>query len=185
MKPTYDITASVGTPMDQSFSTLAKFPKMKILVIDDQPANVALLESILNESGFTRVKTITDSRLAIETYKTFQPDLIMLDLMMPYVDGFAILDSLCSDRSEIFLPVIVLTADVNDESKLRALKTGASDFLIKPFNHLEAVLRINNLLETRTLHLQLDNLRAAFEESVRERTLELRDAKLELERSRT
>jgi DNA-binding response OmpR family regulator len=155
--------------------------KMKILIIDDEPSNVALLEGILAVSGFANVKTLTDSRLAIETCKTFQPDLILLDLMMPHVDGLTILTTLRSELGEIFLPVIVLTADVNEDTRFRALRASANDFLLKPFDQTEVLLRISNLLESRRLHLLLDNQRAAFEEAVRSRTTELREALAELE----
>lgn len=154
---------------------------MKILVVDDEPSNVALLEGMLAVSGFSSVKTLTDSRLAIETCKTFQPDLILLDLMMPHVDGLTILTTLRSELGEIFLPVIVLTADVNEDTKFRVLRASANDFLLKPFDQTEVLLRISNLLESRRLHLLLDNQRAAFEEAVRSRTTELRDALAELE----
>ena len=156
---------------------------MKILVIDDEPVNVALLEGILADSGYTRVQSITDSRLAFETRKTFQPDLILLDLMMPHLDGFAVLETLRADESEILLPVIVLTADANEETKLRSLRAGATDFLLKPFDQIEVLLRIGNLLEMRRLHIQLDNQRAAFEDAVRTRTAELREAQSALEKT--
>ena len=156
-----------------------QYARMKILVIDDEPANVALLEDMLDEAGFTRVTSITDSRLAINTCNTIRPDLILLDLMMPYLDGFALLESLRADGDEIFLPVIVLTADMNEETKQRALSAGATDFLLKPFDHLEVLLRIANLLEMRRLHVQLDNQRAAFEDALRTRSLELREATLQ------
>ena len=152
--------------------------RMKILVIDDEPANVALLEAMLDDAGFTRVASITDSRLALDTCNTFRPDLIVLDLMMPYLDGFAVLDLLRAESDEIFLPVIVITADMNEETKQRALSAGATDFLLKPFDHLEVLLRIANLLEMRRLHVQLDNQRAAYEDALRARSLELREAKL-------
>jgi DNA-binding response OmpR family regulator len=155
--------------------------KMKILIIDDEPSNVALLEGILAVSGFASVKTLTDSRLAIETCKTFQPDLVLLDLMMPHVDGLTILTTLRSELGEVFLPVIVLTADVNEDTKFRALRASANDFLLKPFDQTEVLIRISNLLESRRLHLLLDNQRAAFEEAVRSRTTELREALAELE----
>ena len=170
-----------STPM---FTTTSKFAKMKILVIDDEPANVALLEGTLADNGYSRVKSVTDSRLAVETHKTFQPDLVMLDLMMPHVDGFAILESLRSETDEIFLPIIVLTADATEETKLRALRAGATDFLLKPFDQIEVLLRIGNLLETRHLHIQLDIQRAAFEDAVQARTAELRDALLELKKTK-
>ena len=155
---------------------LAQHARMRILVIDDEPANVALLEEILSEAGYTRVQAITDSRTALETCSSFEPDLVLLDLMMPHVDGFTILDSLRSTPTELFLPIVVLTADANEQTKRRALRAGATDFLLKPFDHLEVVLRIGNLLETRRLHRQLDNQRAAFEEALRNRSVELREA---------
>lgn len=149
---------------------------MKILIVDDEPTNVALLEDMLSEAGYTRFKSLTDSRLALETCNTFDPDLILLDLMMPHVDGFAILEKMRASGSDIFLPIIVLTADVNEETKRRALSAGATEFLVKPFDQLEVLLRIANALETRRLHVLLDNQRAAFEEAVRERMLELRQS---------
>ena len=148
--------------------------KMKILVVDDEPVNVALLQEILIENGYTRLESVTDSKLAFNTCKNFQPDLILLDLMMPPPDGFAILDSLRTESDESFLPVVVLTADTNEETKRRALGAGATDFLLKPFDHTEVALRIRNLLKSRRAHLLLDNQRAALEEAVRERTAELR-----------
>jgi putative two-component system response regulator len=161
----------------------ALFSKMKIVAIDDEPANVALLEAMLADGGFTRVKTVTDSRLAMETCLAFEPDLVFLDLMMPHVDGFTILESLRAAAGEAFLPVIVLTADANESTKLRALRAGATDFLLKPFDQLEVLLRMCNLLETRRLHLQLDTQLAAYADAVRDRTSELREAQLQLEKA--
>lgn len=152
-----------------------RFSKMKLLVIDDEPVNVALLEDMLAEAGFTHVKSITDSRLALDACFDFAPDLVLLDLTMPHVDGFAILQSLRSHYAQEFLPVIVLTADANEQARRRALGAGATDFLLKPFDHLEVLLRIANLLEMRRLHVQLDTQRAAFEDAVRARSLELRE----------
>jgi DNA-binding response OmpR family regulator len=157
------------------------FGKMRILIIDDEPLNVALLADMLAEAGYKQVRSVTDSRLALETCGTFAPDLILLDLMMPHVDGLTILHSLRSSGSEVFLPVIVLTADANEETKRAALGAGATDFLLKPLDHLEVLLRIANLLEMRRLHVQLDTQRAALEDALRERSLELREAHLHLE----
>ncbi|MFN2622954.1 MAG: response regulator [Chthoniobacterales bacterium] len=168
-------------PIDQRWlPNGALYSKMKIVVIDDEPANVALLEMMLAEGGYTRVKTVTDSRLAMGTCIVFEPDLVLLDLMMPHVDGFTILESLRAAAGESFLPVIVLTADANETTKLRALRAGATDFLLKPFDQLEVLLRMNNLLETRRLHLQLDMQVAAYADAVRERTSELREAQTQL-----
>jgi DNA-binding response OmpR family regulator len=160
----------------------ALYSKMKILVIDDEPANVALLEAMLADAGYSRIKSLTDSRLAMETCLSFDPDLVLLDLMMPHVDGFTILESLREAAAEAFLPVVVLTADSTEATKIRALRAGATDFLLKPFDQLEVLLRMNNLLETRRLHLQLDMQVAAYADAVRERTSELREAQTLLEK---
>ena len=156
--------------------------KMKILIIDDEPLNVALLEALLSESGYTRVKAITDSRMALETIREYQPDLILLDLMMPVPDGFAIMEALRGPAGQSFLPIIVLTADATQETKRRALHAGATDFLLKPFDHLEVALRIANVLETRRLHLALDLRSAALEDAVLARTLEVREMQARLEK---
>jgi len=156
-------------------SDLAAYAKMKILIVDDEPANVALLEDMLGEQGYTHLKSTTDSRRVSELCREFDPDLILLDLFMPYLDGFSVLDSLRAERSEVYLPIIVLTADVNEETKRRALHCGATDFLNKPLDHIEVLLRIRNLLETRRIHQLLDTRRAALEEAIQARTSELHD----------
>ena len=170
--------------LNQWYDDSAELAKMKILVIDDEPVNAALLEEILIESGYSRVRSVTDSKLALDTYKSFQPDLILLDLMMPPPDGFALLDSLSAEGEESFLPIVVLTADTNEETKWRALNAGATDFLLKPFDHAEVTLRIRTLLKSRWAHLLLDNQRAALEDAVRERTAELRATIADLKRTR-
>src|SRR4051812_29524364 len=98
----------------------ALYSKMKILAIDDEPANVALLEAMLLDGGYSRVKTLTDSRLAMETCPSFDPDLVLLDLMMPHVDGFTILEPTREAAPETFPPVIAPTADADEGTKLRA-----------------------------------------------------------------
>ena len=155
--------------------------RMKILVIDDDRMTVTLLEQLLHRHGYSRVMGIIDSREALETYAAFDPDLILLDLIMPEVDGFAVLEALRSGASETFLPIVVLTADVSEEAKERALEAGATDFLVKPVSQTEALLRIRNLLETRRLHVLLENQRSALEEAVRQRTAELRGTIAELQ----
>jgi len=158
------------------------YVKMRILIVDDEPANVALLEDVLSDQGYVRVKSTSDSREVIELCNEFDPDLILLDLFMPHVDGFTILEALRGDRTEVFLPIIVLTADVNEETKLRALNLGATDFLNKPLGHIEVLLRIRNMLETRRIHQLLDNRRAALEDTIAARTSELHAAQAELDK---
>jgi PleD family two-component response regulator len=155
--------------------------KMKILVVDDDRMTVTLLEQLLRRKGYCCVLGITESRNTLDTCTNFDPDLILLDLIMPEMDGFAILEALRSDAPETFLPIVVLTADITEEAKARALEAGATDFLVKPVSQTEALLRIRNLLETRRLHLVLENQRAALEEAVRERTSELRSTIAELQ----
>jgi DNA-binding response OmpR family regulator len=158
--------------------------RMKILIVDDEPVNVAVLEDILKDSGYTRIRSLTDSRKVVETCAEYEPDLILLDLMMPYVDGFSILESIRSSNvMGGFLPVLILTADMSQETKRRALRCGATDFLLKPFDQIEVLLRIHNLLQWRNSHLHLDNQRAALEEAVRERTEQLRTTIAELQKA--
>jgi len=150
---------------------------MKILIIDDERMSVAMLEQLLKAKGYSRVLGLTDPRETLETCASFNPDLILLDLIMPNPDGYAVLEMLrSSETSESFLPIVVLTADTSEEAKERALEAGATDFLVKPVSRTEALLRIRNLLETRRLHVILENQRSALEEAVRQRTVELRAA---------
>jgi PAS domain S-box-containing protein len=146
----------------------------RILIVDDQESNIALLESVLAREGYTDLKSITDSRKVSALFESFQPDLILLDLRMPHLDGFAVMEQL-RERivAEEYLPILVLTADITPETKLRALAVGARDFLTKPVEVAEVSLRIRNLLETRYLHLQQKQQNNILEEKIQERTAEL------------
>ncbi len=157
---------------------------MKILIVDDEQVSADLLHRWLVHHGYKHVQVVTDSRLALETCDQFDPDLILLDLIMPNPDGLAILEELRSgDAGETFLPVVVLTADPSEKAKRDALEAGATDFLHKPLDQTEALLRIHNLLHSRRAHLLLDNRRAAFEGAIRECTIELRALRGELQSS--
>ena len=128
----------------------------RVLIIDDQPANLRLLEDLFIGEGLTQVVGTTDARTALGLYNAFDPDLIVLDLMMPELDGYALLEQLKRRGDPYdFRPVLVITADATVEAKLRALALGAKDFLTKPFDTLEAMLRVWNLLETRVLYKRL------------------------------
>jgi putative two-component system response regulator len=128
----------------------------RILVVDDERVNVVLLERILEQDGYRNVKSVTDPTQAVALYDQFEPDLVLLDLHMPKLDGFAVME-LLSQRisSDTFLPILILTADIRPEIKRRALAAGAKDFVTKPFDRTEVLLRIQNLLETRFLHLRV------------------------------
>lgn len=128
----------------------------KILVIDDAEANLKLLEDLLEKEGFQQIVSTADPTHALDLFKAFQPDLILLDLMMPELDGYALLEifSRHIPRNE-YLPILVLTADATIGAKRKALALGAKDFLTKPFDTIEAMLRVWNLLETRALYRHL------------------------------
>jgi putative two-component system response regulator len=153
----------------------------RILIVDDQPTNVALLEGILEEDEFTLYRSVTDSREALPAFLDYLPDLILLDLQMPYIDGFEVMKQLrACIAPENFLPILVLTADITPEAKRRALTEGAMDFLTKPFDASEVVLRMRNLLQTRSLHLQLQEQNQLLDQKVRERTAELEATQVEI-----
>lgn len=131
----------------------------KILVIDDADANLRLLEDLLAREGFHQVISTADSTRAIDLFTAFEPDLILLDLMMPELDGYAVLEILSRHiPKDEYLPVLVLTADATIAARRKALALGAKDFLTKPFDTIEAMLRVWNLLETRILYRQLKSL---------------------------
>jgi PleD family two-component response regulator len=131
----------------------------KILIVDDAEANLKLLEDLLTREGFHQIISTTDSTRALDLFIAFQPDLILLDLMMPELDGYAVLEILSRHiPKDEYLPVLVLTADATIVAKRKALALGAKDFLTKPFDTIEAMLRVWNLLETRILYSQLKAL---------------------------
>lgn len=130
-----------------------------ILLIDDADSNLRLLEELLHREGFNNVLSSADSTKAMDLFNAFEPDLILLDLMMPQLDGYMVLEQLRKRvPKDEYLPVLVLTADATIAAKRKALALGAKDFLTKPFDHLEAMLRVWNLLETRMLYRHLKQL---------------------------
>jgi len=157
------------------------FHAAKILIVDDESSNVRLLERLLQKEGYTDVVSTVDSREAVSLYLDFQPDLLLLDLMMPHADGFQVMERLgLLIPWGTYFPILVLTADITVQARQRALEAGAKDFLTKPFDHTEALQRIHNLIEARFFHLLLQNQNLLLEDKVRERTQELREAHLEV-----
>jgi putative two-component system response regulator len=153
----------------------------RILVVDDEEQNVRVLERILERAGFTDVRSTTDPFRVPSLYATFQPDLVLLDLHMPKRDGFGVLEDLAPFiANERYLPVLMLTGDPSADAKLRALRLGAKDFLTKPFDFDEVLLRIRNLLETRFVYQSIAEQNAELERRVRERTRALEEAELEV-----
>ncbi len=151
-----------------------------ILIVDDAAANVQLLDRMLREAGYTHVASTTRPQEVGALHREHPFDLILLDLMMPGMDGFAVMDELKLSDADSYLPVIVLTAE--PAHKLRALKAGAKDFLSKPFNLLEVKTRIHNMLEVRLLHRQLADHNRRLEQTVLERTAELRESEARFRR---
>jgi EAL domain-containing protein (putative c-di-GMP-specific phosphodiesterase class I)/ActR/RegA family two-component response regulator len=134
----------------------ALFAEARVLVVDDREANVLLLQKMLRSAGISQVEGVTDPRDAIARCLAFEPDVLLLDLHMPHMTGIEVLDGLqVALPAGVFLPVVVLTADITPDAKQRALGAGAKDFLTKPLDRVEVVLRVRNLLETRALYTRL------------------------------
>jgi PAS domain S-box-containing protein len=146
----------------------------RILIVDDQKANVMLLTRLLTDAGYTRVSSTQQPTEVCALHRRDDYDLILLDLQMPSMDGFAVMEGLKTSSADSYLPVIVLTAQPGH--KLRALQAGAKDFISKPFDLVEVKTRIHNMLEVRLLHRQLAAHNARLERAVDERTAELRES---------
>lgn len=139
----------------------------KILVVDDQEANVKLLEYMLAAAGYTSVNSTTDPRQVFELYRQHRYDAVLLDLNMPHMNGFEIMQALQALETDQYLPILVITAQ--PDHKLCALEAGATDFISKPFDHMEVLTRIRNMLTIRLLHKNLH----AYQEALEHRSEEL------------
>lgn len=154
---------------------------MTVFIVDDEPSSVALLQRTLERVGFSRIYATTDPTRFEEFWHRLNPDVILLDMHMPQRSGLEILRFLQGRReNDGYLPVLVLTSDTTAEAKRRALNLGAADFLQKPFDPLEVVLRVRHLLETRYLHLRLKDENLRLEAAVQARTQELQEAHLDV-----
>jgi putative two-component system response regulator len=159
--------------------------RASVLVVDDEDSNIRLLRRMLARAGFTDVRATSDPREVAALVAESEPDVVLLDLHMPERDGFQVLEDLAAytrgtGTKGVPLPVIMLTGDSSPAVKRHALALGAKDFVAKPFDAPEVVLRINNLLETRHLHLALQKQNATLEATVHERTRALEEAQAEV-----
>jgi PAS domain S-box-containing protein len=145
-----------------------------ILIVDDQAVNVSLLEEVLRQAGYTRVASTMDPQEVCALHRKNRYDLILLDLQMPGMDGFQVIEALKTNEADSYLPVLVITAQPGH--KLRALQAGAKDFVSKPFDLVEVRTRIHNMLEVRLLYRKLENYSKELELAVKERTAELRES---------
>jgi PAS domain S-box-containing protein len=148
--------------------------KSKILIVDDQEANVTLLKRLLLEAGYASVASTMKPHEVCALHRKSRYDLILLDLQMPEVDGFEVMEGLKVNDADPYLPVLVITAQPGH--KLRALQAGARDFISKPFDLVEVKTRIRNMLEVRLLYKQLESYNKVLEDRVQERTAELRES---------
>lgn len=151
-----------------------------ILIVDDKPSNVLLLSEILQNAGFTRIASTTDPYAVCNLHRKNRYDLILLDLEMPGMDGFRVMEGLKEIETDGYIPVLVITAQ--PEHKQRALAAGAKDFVTKPFDLVEIRTRIHNMLEVRLLYTQIETYNKALEQTVLERTVELRDSEARFRR---
>jgi PAS domain S-box-containing protein len=143
-----------------------------ILIVDDQQSNILLLDEMLREAGYTSITSTSDPYKVCELYRNNHYDLILLDLQMPGMDGFEVMEGLQKIESDGYFPVLVITAQ--PDHKLRALAGGAKDFISKPFDLVEVKTRIHNILEVRLLYKQLEHYNKVLEQTVLDRTQELR-----------
>jgi len=146
----------------------------RILIVDDQEANVQLISQLLADAGYSRVTSTMNPQDVCALHRKNHYDLILLDLQMPGLDGFQVMAGLKTDDADSYLPVIVLTAQPGH--KLRALQAGAKDFISKPLDLVEVKTRIHNMLEVRLLYKKLEGYSKELEQTVQERTAELRES---------
>jgi putative two-component system response regulator len=160
---------------------VVEHPQARILVVDDDRLNTQIMSALLEGAGYTHVLCLNDSRLVVPTIETWSPDLVLLDLHMPEPDGLQLLE-LLNGRTPVALrvPIIVLTSDGRPENRDRALSLGAIDFITKPVDQTESLLRIRNQVAIRTLQLELQRRNQTLEERVMERTYALERSHLEM-----
>ncbi len=157
-----------------------RFPDARILIVDDEPASIRSLTHLLNAAGYVHVRSTSDPTEVHSLYRERDPDLVLLDLQMPGLDGIGVLEQLRAEApAHAYLPVLVITGDGSRDARHRALAAGAKDFLTKPFELEEILLRIGNVLHTRFLHRELTAHNQALEQRVSERTRELDSAHLD------
>lgn len=150
---------------------VAQLSDYRILIVDDQTANLNVLATVLESAGYLNVRCLSDSREVLNAFAEFAPDLLLLDLHMPHLSGLEVMEQLGPVIGpDDYVPILVLTGDGTSEAKGKALSHGANDFLSKPLNQTEVKLRVRNLLQTRGLHLQLKEKNVSLARQVQERT---------------
>ncbi len=151
----------------------------RVLIVDDNVLDVEILEKILSHAGFINITSTTDPTRAIDLYKEIRPDLVLLDLNMPKMDGFTVMTQLALMHPDDYLPLLILTA-AEESVRYKALSGGAKDFLRKPYQHLDVLLKSRNIIEVRLLYSQIKNQNASLEHQVNEQIKEIRDTRLDV-----
>ncbi|MBN1869022.1 MAG: response regulator [Candidatus Omnitrophica bacterium] len=151
----------------------------KILIADDDPTSIRLLEKVLSDAGYQNIKTTQDPDQVEGLYQDIKPDLLILDLHMPHMEGFKIMERLRETEKEDYLPILVITQERNRVIQFSSLEAGAKDFLVKPYDSIEVLLRIRNFLEVRMLHNQVREQNRSLELKVRERTEQLYQSQID------
>ena len=154
----------------------------RILLIDDEPANLKLLAKMLASQHYEHLVTLQDSRQVIGAYHANRPDLILLDINMPHLDGYQVMAQLQALNDPLLPPIVILTAQHGRETLLKALAAGARDFIGKPFDMAELLMRVSNLLDAHLAHRMLHDQKGLLEEMVRQRTDELNQTRLQVVR---
>ncbi len=171
----------ITDPADRMTRKEQGLEELPILAVDDDEANLLLLRRTLERAGYSHVETTRDPVAALQIFRELQPDLVLLDLHMPQLDGLELmhrLDGMTARGTRI--PLLVLTADTTEDTKRRALAAGARDFLTKPLDQTELLLRVRNLLQVQQLQARLHRQNASLEDAVAKRTRELDQARLEI-----
>jgi putative two-component system response regulator len=153
----------------------------KILIIDDEEMLATAIQNVLEEEHFKSVHILCDPRKAVDTYKAYLPDLVILDINMPFLNGFQVMEKFKEIERDSYIPVLVLTGETEVQTRYKALQAGARDFLNKPFGTVETIARIKNLLEVRILHNDLKNQNVILDQKVQQRTQQLKDTLLQLQ----
>ena len=152
----------------------------RILIVDDEAANLKLLDKMLGGQGYEDLVLINDPRLVLDSYKEQRPDLILLDINMPQLDGYQVMEQLKALNDPLLPPIIILTAQHGKDYLLKALRAGARDFITKPFDRNELLMRARNLLEAQLAHRMTHDQKSVLEDMVRERTEEISRTRLQI-----
>lgn len=152
----------------------------RILIVDDEPANLKLLDKMLSGQGYQDCVLIQDPRDVLSSYQQQRPDLILLDINMPYLDGYQVMEQLVELNDPLLPPIVILTAQHTKDYLLRALAGGARDFVSKPFDRNELLMRVRNLLDAQLAHRMLHSQKDVLEDMVRQRTEELHATRLQV-----